>query len=199
MPNEWDDPDDFRNAWQNQEGEKMTLTAGEVRELATRFQRRIHWRNVREYLAVVLVVGGLIAQMVSIFHKGLAVWHLMPQLLGIAGAIYVAYQMHVRSSGRPVPVGAGLTESLAFHRGELERQRDAIRAVWRWYLAPLVPYFIAASAVAAIDAGGIDKRLFIRGAVGVILFVAGWKLNERAARRLDDKIRDLREMFGAAE
>ena len=52
MPDEMN-PNDPRNLWQGQEVEKVILTIDEVRRRAARFERRIHWRNVREY-----VVGG---------------------------------------------------------------------------------------------------------------------------------------------
>jgi hypothetical protein len=50
MPNE-PHPNDLGNLWQEQETEKMTITLDELKLKATRFDRRIHWRNLREYVA----------------------------------------------------------------------------------------------------------------------------------------------------
>jgi hypothetical protein len=47
--------------------------------------------------------------------------------------------------------------------------------------------------VAGIDRG-INAFLIVFSIVLVLLFVGVWRLNEWAARKLDDKIRELREM-----
>ena len=56
MPDEMN-PNDPRNLWQGQEVEKVILTVDEVRRRSARFERRVHWRNVREYIAGVFVIA----------------------------------------------------------------------------------------------------------------------------------------------
>ena len=56
MPNEMH-PNDPRNLWQGQEVERVILTVDEVRSQAARFERRIHKRNVREYLVGALMIA----------------------------------------------------------------------------------------------------------------------------------------------
>lgn len=187
MPNEMN-PNDPRNLWQGQEVEKVILTVDEVRRRAARFERRIHWRNVREYLAGALVVAFWTVQL-----RRTHGWRLTPAVLTIVGTMYVLVQLHRRGSARSLPSDVGLRGSIEFHRIELERQRDALHAAWLWYLLPFVPGLAALLAVFGIDRG-INIRLIGLGVFFALTFVGIWALNEWAARKLDLKIRELKAM-----
>ena len=193
MPNELN-PKDARNLWQSQEGEKVTISLEEIRLRATRLERRIWWRNFREYVAGAVGVIGF-----SIF--GLRVfggWALFPNVLMIAGMIYVIVQLHRRGSARSLPADADARSSIHFYRLELARQRDALRTVWRWYLLPFIPGVAALVAVVAIKRG-VNARL-IASIIGVVLVSVGiWALNEWAARKLNRKIEELQSMEGGNE
>jgi hypothetical protein len=179
---------DPRSLWQSQEDERMTLTLEEVRRRAARLQRRIYWRNLREYVGGVIVIAVFGA---SLWHfRG---WSLAPPLLLIAGMGYVLFQIHRRGSSRSLPADADLKASLDFHIRELERQRDAARTMWSWYLLPLVPGVVAAIVVAAVDRG-VTRALIVFGVALLLMFVVLWRLNESGARKLDRRIQELREM-----
>ncbi len=187
MPNEMN-PNDPRNLWQGQEVEKATLTVEEVRRRAARFERRIYWRNVREYVAGAFVVAFWTAQLWRAHG-----WRLTPAVLTIVGTIYVMFQLHRRGSARSLPADAGIRGYIEFHRMDLERQRDALHAVWHWYLLPFVPGLAALLVVAGIDRG-INTRLIGMGVLFVLTFVGIWALNKWGARKLDRKIRELKAM-----
>jgi hypothetical protein len=187
MPSE-PNPNDLRSLWQNREVEPMTITVEEIRRRASRFERRIQWRNIREYAAGALVLAFL-ARRLSLDH-GLRV---VPGWLIAAGTIYVMIQIHLRGAARATPQDAGIWASLEFHRLELERQRDALRSVWRWYLLPFVPGFAASLIVAGVDKG-FGMRLGVFGIMMVLLLVAVWRLNVWAARRLDRQIEEIKQM-----
>ena len=187
MPDEMN-PNDPRNLWQGQEVEKVILTVDEVRRRAARFERRIHWRNVREYLAGALVTAFWTVQLWRAHG-----WRLTPAVLTIAGTIYVMFQLHRRGSARPLPADVGIRGSIEFHRVELERQRDALHAVWHWYLLPFVPGLAAVLVVTGID-HGINAVLIGMGVFFVLVFVGIWALNEWVARKLDRKIQELKAM-----
>jgi hypothetical protein len=185
------DANDPRNLWQNQEqgeGEKMTITIDEIRRRAGRLERRIRWRNLREYGAGAVVIVAFTAQLWRLHG-----WRLVPPLLLIAATIYVMFQLHRRGAARSLPADAGLSASLDFHLRELERQRDALQTVWLWYLLPFVPGFVATMMVSALDRG-INTFLIVFGVVLVLLFAGIWRLNEWAARKLDLKIQELKRM-----
>jgi len=87
----------------------------------------------------------------------------------------------------------GLQASLNFHIRELERQRNTLHTVWIWYLLPFVPGLVAELVVSAVDRG-INTLLILFGFAFLVVFVGIWGLNESAARKLDRRIQELREM-----
>jgi hypothetical protein len=193
MPDEMPQ-DELCNVWQNQPGENITMSLEEIRRRAGQFERRIRWRNAREYAAVALVV--------AVFGLYLR-WFPGPvvragSVMIIAGALYVAYQLHRRASSQALPAGGAFEHCLAFHRRELERQRDALKNIWSWYLSPFIPglaVFIVATAIAEpipvrfrILSGAL--MLAVAGAV----FWAVAALNQRAARKLQIKIDELKAL-----
>ena len=121
-------------------------------------------------------------------------WQLAPALLFIAGTIYVMFQLHRRGAAGSLPIDAGLRASLDFHIRELERQRNAVRTVWMWYLLPFLPGFVAELLVLASIERGINAGLIEFGVIFLAVFVWVWRLNESAARKLDRQIEELRAM-----
>ena len=181
-------PNDPRNLWQNQKDERATITLEDVRRQAGRLGRRVYWRNLREYVAGAIVIAVFGA---SLWHtRG---WRIAPSLLLMAGTGYVLFEIHRRGAARSLPMDADLKASLDFHIRELERQRNALRTVWLWYLLPFMPGFLAEIAVSAVDRGVTGPLIAFCIALP-LMFVGIWKLNESGARKLDRKIRELREM-----
>ena len=76
---------------------------------------------------------------------------------------------------------------------ELERQRDMVKNVWPWYLAPLVPGFVVltfAYVVSLPYPKNVIAPLLVDALVAA-LFFAIWKMNLRAARCLQRSIDEL--------
>jgi len=184
MPNEVN-PNDPRILWQSQEGENMTITLDEIRHRGARFERRIWWRNFREYAAGAVVIPVFVAQLFTVHG-----WGLVPPVLLIAGMVYVLVQLHRHGAARPLPADAGMRASLDFHRLELERQRDALRSVWRWYLLPFVPGFAATAVASAFQRKSAGVPIaFV--AFAALVLAGVWHMNQRAAQKLDRKIQEL--------
>ena len=184
MPNE-PNFNDTRNLWQSQEGERMTITLDNIRQRAAQLERRVQWRNHREYIVGIVVLAVLATRLGH--EQG---WRLAPTLLLIAAAIYMMFQIHRRGAVESPPAELGLRASVDFHIRELEPQRDALHSMWKWYLLPPVPGFIAFIAMAAVDHG--SSALIMRGSLMVLVLVAVWRWNERAARKIDGKIQGLK-------
>ena len=55
------------------------------------------------------------------------------------------------ASVKPMPAEMGFASSLAFYRGELERQSKILRSVWWWYLLSIVPAIVGAAIGAGSD------------------------------------------------
>src|SRR5579884_1450271 len=183
------EPEEMKEIWQSQETEPMHMSAAEIRTKATLFERKIRRRNGREYIAAAAVILWL----------GWDLWHITEPLmqaacwLCAAGVVYVAVELHRRGGARRTSDEMGLS-AVAFQRRELERQRDLLQSVWRWYIGPLLPglaLFIAAGLV--MPAHMRYARLFVCAYAVVLalalIVIARW--NQRAARRLQHSIDEL--------
>jgi len=183
----------LRELWQGQKTEGVRMSVAEVQASAGKFQRRIKGRNAREYAAAAAVV----------LFFGFEFWQagdLLARIgfaLLIAGICYLAWQLHARGSWSPLPRDAGLSSYVEYKRRELERQRDALSSVWRWYLGPLVPGLVVLMlAFGRANPGHLQHMwLFVAiyAAVVAALFVGIGKLNSAAARKLQKEIDELDE------
>ena len=203
MANEFS-PSGFEGLWQSQPTEPRKINPEDLRRRMQRFERRIARRNLREYLAAAFVV--------CVFGY---YTHLFPMLLVrigcamvIAGTLYVMFELHRRASAEPAPAELALTSCVEFQRRQLERQRDALRSVWSWYLLPFVPgicVFLvglfefgvrtAHAAGRSFNAGTIVVSFGLVSAVAAGVFFAVWKLNLRAARKLEAQIEELNALM----
>ncbi len=182
-------PDDIRNVWQNQTVEANQMSLDELRQKAGKFQDRIRNRNLREYAAAVIVVAAF-----SYYF-----WRWPEVRLGsgliIAAALYVVYQLHTRGAAKTVPAALGLGTCRDFHRRELERQRDLLRDVWKWYLLPFAPGMLAFVAVPAMN---VPPDKWLNAAPFILLcavfFYAVGRLNQRGALKLQQQIDELDAM-----
>jgi len=176
-----------RTIWQSQPPEPASVSLAELRGRARSLQATVWWRNLREYAA-----GALVAASFAYY-----LWRFRTPLvrggalLSIAGALYVVYQLHVHGAARSVPAEMALNTCLAFHRRELERQRDLLRGVWRWYLLPLA-LFLAGLAVEQL-AGRWAFAAAVAVVCAVGFFLVG-RINDAAARSLQRQIDVLRDL-----
>lgn len=167
--------DDLRNLWQNQPHNPLRMTIEEIHMKAAQFQKKIALRNKREYAAAAIVVVAFTGY--AIFLPGALIK--AGSILTVVAALFVAYRLHQKGSSRPIPAAMALSSSVEFHRTELERQRDLLRSVWLWYLAPFVPGMV----LFGLGMGSLSW------ACGLAAIFAGvWWLNARAARKLQAEI-----------
>ncbi|HYW47777.1 MAG TPA: hypothetical protein VE959_33220 [Bryobacteraceae bacterium] len=187
MPNE-PPKNDLQSLWRSQSAEPVNMSLEEIRKKARRYQRKIWRRNAREYLAAAAVAAVMTFQAVSagdpLRRVGAA--------LCVAAMLYVAYHLHRGGSARAVPEDLALTSCLEFHRRELERQRDLLRSVWRWYLGPMIPGMavIGLAGLVANPSRMAHPKLFVAryGVVVALVFFGVGRLNRRHAGRLQRQI-----------
>jgi hypothetical protein len=188
------------DVWQRDSGEPPRFTPDELRRNMGKFERTIARRNLREYFAGAFVI--------AIFAYYTWMFPTLTLRIGcgliIFGTIYVIYQLHRRASARPAPADLGQRSCVDFQRAELERQRDALRSVWSWYLLPFVPgmcvflFGIFQFAIGITQAAGrpfhagiaVAAMALIAGCV-VVVFFAVWRLNRWAANKLQTQIDEL--------
>ena len=175
--------------WQSQPVEVTPMSAEVIKKRARKFERRIWWRNAREYVGSVLGIalfGGFLVKTHDLLFR-------IAFGLFIAGMLWIVIQLRRKASARNIPIEADTSTSLRLYRAELERQRDVVKNVWPWYLAPLVPGFVAYTLAYAISfprpLGW--TRVGLLDAVIAAIFFGVWKMNLRAARCLQRMIDDL--------
>lgn len=157
------------------------LSIDTLADHARLFQRSIWWRNLRESAAGLFVIGANLNNLWSGTDPVARAGH----GLIVAGVLFIMAFLHLRANSRPVPVDADPVALVAFHTRELARQRDILRAVPYWYLAPFVPGMVV-SAASKWDTTGANTV----GALLVVLVIFGliWRLNVAGADWLDRKV-----------
>lgn len=135
MDNEIRNDTDITNVWQDQPVGLAEISLEEIRRKARKFEKRIFWRNLREYVAGAIVIACFVYVMLvsrpALIRTGCG--------LVIAGALFMMYMLHKKGSARTAPVELAFRTCVDFRRQELQRQRDLLQSVWSWYLLPFVP------------------------------------------------------------
>ena len=188
--------DPVKQAWQASVEIAGAPPLDEVRKGADRFYRYIKWRNLVEYAACVIVV-------VSFAYYIFTLPHLLQKVgsaMTVAATLYVAWQLHSRASAEP-PERAGTMPILAFARTQLVRQRDALKAIFWWYILPFLPgmavMMAGNMATRSAEADGGPGPFDALGMAAVLLMIAGiWWLNQHGARRLKRHIDEIDALMG---
>ena len=182
-------PNNPQQIWQCQPVEGIKMSTEALRQRSGKFEKRIRLRNIREYVAS-LVAALAFGYFFVTTH---AVLFRVAYVLFIAGLGWVVFQLHRRGSARSMPAAMGTSTCLQFFRAELERQRDIVKNVLPWYLAPLVPGFVFLTAAymrALPFPAGLASAVCLDGVVA-LLFLVIWKMNRRAANHLQCIIDEL--------
>lgn len=184
---------DLLAVWRGQPAEPSRFTPHELKVKATAFQKKIARRNAREYVGAAIAAASFGAMA---WRADTAAAKAGP-LMVVAGALFLAWKLHARGASRVTPDDAVGESCVAFHRGELGRQRDLLRDVWRWYLGPLVPGLAVMCAhriaVAASRGGVVLAAEVIAALIVAVVFLVVWRVNEASARALDREIEQLAE------
>jgi hypothetical protein len=185
------DHDPLQKLWTQQTQEPFTMSLADVHLHAQKFQSRVRLRNTIEYVAAAFVV-------VFFAWTALTVPEPIVQAgagLIMAGALYVCWQLYrLGRSATRGELNAAAESWAAFHRGELARQREALRTVWSWYLAPFVPgmlVFLAGVSFTEANPAPFPARLAVflvgAGLMAAVFAVIAW-INALAAKKLDAQI-----------
>jgi len=180
---------DLKTLWKSQSTEAFTMPLPDIHRRAARFQRHIRLRNLLEYGAGLFVLGGFGCYIVQFTGPLMRAGSVLVML----ATLFVLFELHRRGAARQPP-GPGLgAASLDFHRAELARQRDALREVWRWYVAPFIPGV-------AVFRWGVETELadspaFAHGMLAnvciALVFVAIALVNRWSASRLQRRLDEL--------
>lgn len=128
---------DLQSLWQSMPTPIVTLTADEMRARASAFERKVKRRNLVEYVAAVIVIAAF-GWYATLPLAATPLWPVANVAI-IIGALAVVWNLHRIGRAAATPASAEFGALLDFHRAELVRQRDALRTVWLWYIAPFLP------------------------------------------------------------
>jgi hypothetical protein len=187
-------PGDLRSLWQAMPTTPVTISADEMRARALAFDRKIRRRNLTEYVAAVFVVG-VFGWYATFPEPATPLWPIA-NLMIIAGVMLITWNLNRIARAATPPAHATATGLIAFQREQITRQRDALKSVWLWYIAPVVPgivvWFIAV-AVGTSDTTPMALAVGLGGSVLVCALVFGLIIlvNLVGAARLQRMIEDL--------
>ena len=185
---------DVKEIWGAQAVEPNLVTVEKIRADADKFQSAVRRRNRVEYAAGVLVIAGF-GSYLWIFRTPLM---RLGSLLIIAGAIFIMVWIHFRASANPIPSHIAFMDYISRYREELRRQQSALRTVWLWYLAPLVPGFVLFTIGMSRlleHAPGSGRPMWPLLVATVGVFAGVWLLNLWGARRLQHQIDELTRLL----
>jgi len=183
--------DDIKRLWREQETEGTTVSPEEIRMKANKLYRRIRYRNLREYIG-----AGIVVPAFAFFAWKAPSWvGRTGSALMIVAALFVVWQLHRRGAVRAPLQSDSAMDLLDFYLGELRRQRDALKSVWRWYLAPFIPGMVTLSVGFYFQDHATGRTIeshhqfIVLCSVSMaLLFVIVWLLNAVAAARLQRQI-----------
>jgi hypothetical protein len=200
-------PEDLKNIWAKQpasSGGVVRLTSESIWRLANesaRFKRTIFWRDLREWLATILLAGGFlyIAFIPERIHWPMVV----AAIIACIPMTYVAS----RRKKRPTRPAASLADHLRDSIARVQEQIELLRSVAAWYLAPLAVsglIFLLDSLLTAPIPPTERKLMLFPFVLGVIVtavvFYLVWKLNQHAARKhLEPRLRELGQTLAEVE
>lgn len=128
-------PEAVQDLWQSQRSELRPMPVEELRRAADRLTRKVFWRNVSEYVAVVIVLAG--------FGRTLVQEHTWMLRLGcgmvMAAAIFAAVQFRRKGTSARRGDGTNARSCMDYYRTELVRQYELLASAWKWFVLPFVP------------------------------------------------------------
>lgn len=181
---------DPKSLWKGQDMTPQTMTPHMLETRSRRLDDRIRNRNRFEYIA-----GG-IAALVSLLLGG---WLLLggpvgrPDLMVGSGFVALAIGTAVsmlqlrRKTGGP-SLTDGAQSTLGGYRAELVRQRDALRSVFSWYIAPFLPGFLLIYGASFLDPSAAIWAVLLPAVVTAVFLAWVVRANLRAAACIDEEI-----------
>jgi len=157
----------------------------ELRRRTAAFESAIRRRNRQEYGTAAFVAAACLYMLYFSRESYIR----LGSVLVLVGISLVCFNLHGKGSA-PRPADAAAA-SRHWYRKELERQRDLLDGIWKWYLGPLIP------GLAMWLAGGLWQHPerwrapLISSAIAAALFIAIAWWNGKTARKLDREISSL--------
>lgn len=177
---------ELKSLWKSQPLDAETVSIDTIRGVAKGFHATISRRNRLEKFAayLVMLVFGVFARTLETTTMRVGC------VLIILGTLVILYQLRKRTGIGALPLQGVACTYVDYFRAELVHQREALRTVWLWYIAPTVPgVAVLVWGMAENDPSGFPWLPMV--AMFVVPFgVVVW-MNLRAAGEIQQKIDEL--------
>jgi hypothetical protein len=177
---------ELKSLWKSQALDAETVSLDAIRGVAKGFQATILRRNRQEESAgyLVMLIFGVFAWLLETTTMRAGC------VLIILGTLVMLYQLRKRAAIGALPTQGAASTYVDYFRAELVHQRDALRAIWLWYIAPVVPgVAVLVWGMAEYGTSGFPW-LPMLGMFLVPFGVVVW-MNLKAARKMQQKIDEL--------
>jgi hypothetical protein len=181
--------DPLRAAWQAAPAGPMpAMTTEALRAREGALARKGARRRWSETIAGTTSMAALAAGAVGLTPMP---WTRISFALLVIGEALVLATLWRRGKGRPLPppIATSTVTHLAYYRGELARERDLLRSVARWYLAPTAPGLVLLPIGISLDLGWSVPWV---GGTWIVSLVVVWAIlvvvQRRAARKIELEI-----------
>jgi amino acid transporter len=173
--------------WQAQALDAPRISLAFVRQQSDSLRRRTQMRNAFEYIggaACLAFIAWKSVPLISsrpLFSLATAMW--------AVGTLVFFVLWDKRAASQEQPAEFGVLDALKFHRLQLERQRDARRGNWRWWLPLYLPGVVMLFVAMFVDFTPVPWTAIIL--MGVWLVFGFWMMivmYERSARRIQKEI-----------
>lgn len=181
-----DDEAQIKAIWRGRSITSLQMTPEQLRKRSARFDAAIRRRNLRDQISFALVA--------VICAFGLAMQGVLVRVgsvLLMGWALFSLYTLHRFGAAAAAPTDSSAQTCAAFHRRQLERQRD-IALSWPWGIGLAIP------GVTLVGVGGRDWQssaamigVFLFLYVGVVIFgkirAAEWQREIDSLRSMIDR------------
>jgi len=178
-------PESIRDLWQSQDAAAHPMPIEELHRRAQALESKVRHRNWREYGAAILVAAFSVFLLIARVP-----WHVRAGA-GLTLAAIAIVCFHIYRYGSSAPRTDAATASREWYRHELERQRDLLSGVWKWYLGPMIPGLALWLTGGLWDHPERWGRVLIACTFAAALFIAIGRWNIQTARKLDKEISSL--------
>jgi hypothetical protein len=173
--------------WQAQALDAPRISLAFVRQQSEALRRRTQMRNAIEYIGAAAGIAFIVWSAIPLIDQQPLFF--LALALNVAGSLVGLFLWHSRAAAQERPADLGVLDMLKFHRRQLERQRDARRRNWRWWLPTCVPGIVMLFVALFVEFTPIPWKAIIFVIVWIVFgFSMAIVMYERSARRIQKEI-----------
>jgi hypothetical protein len=177
---------ELKNLWKSS-GDEFQINLEKIRNAYSlekkvdRFDRTLFWRNIREYLAVVLVIAifGF-----YIFYLPMSLLTKIGSVLIILASIFYACKIwYTRKQKKPITIELALVDELKALKEYLVLESKMLKDIFKWSLLPSIPGLL----LFHIGTYPFSQLLGLNSVMGMTFIIATyigvWWINQRAVKK----------------